>query len=62
VTTQTITTNLHDKTHRHHLFTAAVICIVEITLTLGVEAVMVHLLVSIALFGRDVSEILLGSN
>lgn len=62
MTTQTITTNLHDKTHRHHLFTAAVICALEIALTLGVETVVVHLLVTIAVFGRDVSEVLLSGN
>lgn len=60
IDTSVITTHLHDKTHRHHLVTAAVICMVEIGLILGVEAVMVHLMVTLALFGRDAAENLLG--
>lgn len=56
---QKITAHLHDKTHRHHLFTATAICMVETCLILGVEAVMVHLLVTFVLFGRDAAEALL---
>lgn len=55
-----ITDHLHDKTHRHHLVTAIVICVVEIGLTLGVEAIVVHLMLTLALFGRDAVESLLG--
>jgi hypothetical protein len=55
-----INAHLHDKTHRHHLFTAAVVCLVEIGLIVGVEAVAVHLLVTLALFGREAAETLLG--
>jgi hypothetical protein len=34
-TPQMITDHLHDKTHRHHLFTASMIFVVEVALTLG---------------------------
>jgi hypothetical protein len=69
VTTQTITprptehkitAHLHNTTHRHHLYTATAICFVEICLICSVEAIVVHLLVTIALFGRDAAEALLG--
>jgi len=60
IDTSVITAHLHDKTHRHHLFTATVICMVEIGLILGVEAIAVHLLITLALFGRDAAESLLG--
>lgn len=60
MTTQTINAHLHDKTHRHHLITAAVICLAEIALILGVEVVMIHLLFAVGLFGRDAADILLG--
>jgi hypothetical protein len=61
VKTQTINDHLHDKAHRHHLIAAALICLMEIGLIMGVDAVMVHLLVVVALFGRDATEILLGA-
>lgn len=54
-----INANLHDKTHRHHLFAAIVICLVEIGVIVGVEAVMIHLLLALAAFGHDTAEILL---
>jgi hypothetical protein len=60
VKTQKITAHLHDKTHVHHLLTASVICVIEIGLTVGVEIVAIHVMIAIALFGRDAVEDLIG--
>ena len=59
VKAQTINANLHDKTHRHRLFTAVVLFLVEIGLIVGVEAAMIHLLITIAVFGDHLAETLL---
>jgi hypothetical protein len=56
---QTLTAHLHDKTHRRHLFTATAICLLEICLIMSVEAIMIHLMVAIVLYGRDAAEALL---
>src|SRR5256885_999836 len=58
-TPHTITGHLHDRTHRHHLFTAVVILVVEIGLIIGVQAILIHLAVTVGLFAREATETLL---
>ena len=51
--------HLHDPGHIHHLWIAALILTLNVTLTIGVPILVIQLLVTIGLFGRDVADILL---
>lgn len=51
--------HLHDKAHRRHLYIATIICLVEIAMIIHVEVIVVHLIATFALFGRDATGILL---
>jgi hypothetical protein len=51
--------NLHDRDHIHHLWIAALILVVNVTLTVGVPILVIQLLVAAGLFGRDAIDILL---
>lgn len=56
-----VSAHLHDKSDLEHLFMALVICVIEITLTLGVEVIAVHLLLALAVCGRETAQILLSA-
>jgi hypothetical protein len=51
--------HLHDPDHIHHLWVAALICILNIAMTAGVPIIGIQLLVIVGLFGRDAITILL---
>jgi len=51
--------HLHDREHVHHLWIAILICVLNVTMTVGVPILAIQLLVTVALFGRDAIDILL---
>jgi hypothetical protein len=51
--------HLHDRHDLEHLFTAAMICVVEISLIINVTVILVHLALAVVVFGRDAAGTLL---
>jgi hypothetical protein len=56
---QVLCAHLHDRDHIHHLWMAAVILMINVTMTVGVPSLAIQLLVTVGLFGRDALTIML---
>ncbi len=49
-----LSTVIGERSGRHHLAMAVFLCLLEVTLILQVEMLIIHLLMALAMFGRDV--------
>ena len=49
-----LASNLSARDGRHHLGVAALLCVLELLLLVSVEMLIIHILMAVAIFGRDV--------
>jgi hypothetical protein len=56
--TPSLRNRIADPSRRHQILVAGAICAVEIGIQLNVEILIVHMLVTIGLFGRETVEVL----
>ncbi|WP_152991673.1 hypothetical protein [Frankia sp. R43] len=49
-----LASNLSARGGRHHLAVAALLCLLELLLLVSVEVLLIHILMAVAIFGRDV--------
>ncbi|ONH25183.1 hypothetical protein [Pseudofrankia asymbiotica] len=56
-----LASNLSARDGRHHLGVAALLCFLELLLLVSVEVLLIHVLMAVAIFGRDVVDACLRS-
>jgi len=56
-----VVANFAAREHRHHLTVAVFLCLLELVVIISVEVLVIHILMALALFARDVIDGLFGT-
>jgi hypothetical protein len=57
-----VVANVAARDGRHHLSVAVILCLLELVVIISVEVLVIHILMALALFAREVIDALFGTD